>query len=80
MKESVGFIGLGNMGLGMAKNLLKAGFPVIGFDVRTETIEQIRGLGGQAAGSPFEVAQKARVSILVVLNLIKLKKSFLQQE
>ena len=68
MKESVGFIGLGNMGLGMAKNLLKAGFPVIGFDVRKETIERIRGLGGQAAGSPFEVVQKARVSILVVLN------------
>ena len=57
MKEPVGFIGLGNMGLGMAGNLLKAGFPVIGFDVRKEALERIRGLGGQAAGSPFEVAQ-----------------------
>jgi 3-hydroxyisobutyrate dehydrogenase-like beta-hydroxyacid dehydrogenase len=68
MKEPVGFIGLGNMGLGMAKNLLKGGFPVIGFDVRRETLEEIRGLGGQAVGSPFEVAQKARISILVLLN------------
>ena len=68
MKEVVGFIGLGNMGLGMSRNLLKAGFPVIGFDVRKETLEQFRGVGGQTAGSPFEVAQKARVSILVVLN------------
>jgi 3-hydroxyisobutyrate dehydrogenase-like beta-hydroxyacid dehydrogenase len=68
MKKVVGFIGLGNMGLGMSRNLLKAGFPVIGFDVRKETLEQFRGVGGQTAGSPFEVAQKARVSILVVLN------------
>ena len=73
MKELVGFIGLGNMGLGMARNLLKAGFPVIGFDVKKEAMEEIRGLGGQAAGSAFETAHKARVSILVVLNFTQIE-------
>jgi len=73
MKELVGFIGLGNMGLGMARNLLKAGFPVIGFDVKKEAMEEIRGLGGQAAGSAFETAHKARVSILVVLNFAQIE-------
>ena len=73
MKEPVGFIGLGNMGLGMAGNLLKAGFPVVGFDIRNEVREKFRGLGGQAAGSPLEVAQKARVSVLVVLNFSQIE-------
>jgi putative dehydrogenase len=31
----IGFIGLGSMGMPMAKNLLKTGFEVQGFDVRT---------------------------------------------
>jgi len=73
MKEPVGFIGLGNMGMGMAGNLLKAGFPVVGFDIRNEVREKFRGLGGQAAGSPLEVAQKARVSVLVVLNFSQIE-------
>lgn len=68
MKDPIGFIGLGNMGMGMARNLLKAGFPVVAFDLRKEPLEEVRRLGGIAAGTPLEVAQKARVSILVVLN------------
>lgn len=68
MKEPVGFIGLGNMGLGMAGNLLKAGFPVVGFDVRKEAAEKFRELGGEAAASPLEVTRKTRVLILAVLN------------
>jgi 3-hydroxyisobutyrate dehydrogenase-like beta-hydroxyacid dehydrogenase len=68
MKDPIGFIGLGNMGLGMARNLLKGGFPVVAFDMRKEPLQEIQRLGGTIAGSPLEVAQKARVSILVVLN------------
>jgi 3-hydroxyisobutyrate dehydrogenase len=73
MKEPVGFIGLGNMGMGMAGNLLKAGFPVIGFDVRKDAREKFREMGGQAAGSLLEVAQKTRVSVLVVLNFAQIE-------
>jgi 3-hydroxyisobutyrate dehydrogenase len=68
MKDPIGFIGLGNMGMGMARNLLKAGFPVVAFDLRKEPLEEVCRLGGVAAGTPLEAAQKARVSILVVLN------------
>jgi hypothetical protein len=32
MKDSIGFIGPGNKGLGMAWNILKAGFPLTGSD------------------------------------------------
>ena len=68
MKDPVGFIGLGNMGMGMARNLLKAGFPIVAFDIRKEPLQEIQRLGGTITGTPLEVAQKARVSILVVLN------------
>ena len=37
--KKVGFIGLGNMGLPMASNLVKAGFAVNGFDVSPKTLE-----------------------------------------
>ncbi len=68
MKEPIGFIGLGNMGLGMARNLLKAGFPVVAYDLRQEPLEEVRRSGGAVTGTPLEVAQRARVTVLVVLN------------
>jgi 3-hydroxyisobutyrate dehydrogenase len=37
----VGFIGLGNMGMGMSANLLKAGFPLAVHDVRKERADTI---------------------------------------
>lgn len=77
MKEPVGFIGLGNMGLGMAKNLLKAGFPVVGFDIRPEALKQLQESGGHLVKNPLEVAKKARISILVVLNFDQIEDAVL---
>ena len=45
----IGFIGLGNMGLPMAQNLLKAGHAVIGFDVSRQQVEKLTAAGGAAA-------------------------------
>jgi 3-hydroxyisobutyrate dehydrogenase len=47
----IGFIGLGNMGLPMAANLVKAGHAVTGFDVAASLAAKLAGLGGAAAGS-----------------------------
>jgi 3-hydroxyisobutyrate dehydrogenase len=47
----IGFIGLGNMGLPMAQNLVKAGHSVKGFDVTTTLIEALVSSGGAAADS-----------------------------
>ena len=47
----IGFIGLGNMGLPMAQNLLKAGHAVQGFDVSKAQVDALVASGGQAAGS-----------------------------
>ena len=45
--KKVGFIGLGNMGFPMAKNLLKAGFTVYGVDVNKESEKQLADIGGK---------------------------------
>ncbi len=42
MKDAIGFVGLGNMGLGMASNLANSGFSVIGFDVDTAKGDELK--------------------------------------
>jgi 3-hydroxyisobutyrate dehydrogenase-like beta-hydroxyacid dehydrogenase len=68
MKEEIGFIGLGNMGLGMARNILKAGFPLIAHDLRREPLAKIKEWGGRIGKNPREIARQAKISIIVVLN------------
>ncbi|XP_056297172.1 3-hydroxyisobutyrate dehydrogenase a [Pseudoliparis swirei] len=58
-KTPVGFVGLGNMGSPMAKNLLKNGYPVIATDVFPESCKQLQDMGAQVVDSPGEVAEKA---------------------
>lgn len=53
---TIGFIGLGNMGLPMARRLAEAGHDLVAFDRRGDAIAQ---LGAQAATSPREVADRA---------------------
>lgn len=64
----IGFIGLGIMGKPMAKNILKAGYPLVAFDHHQENIAEIVAAGGQAAGSAKEVGQEADVVITMLQN------------
>jgi 3-hydroxyisobutyrate dehydrogenase len=47
----IGFIGLGNMGLPMAQNLIKAGHPVCGYDVNGAALDKFAAVGGIAVRS-----------------------------
>ncbi|XP_060681343.1 3-hydroxyisobutyrate dehydrogenase b [Hemiscyllium ocellatum] len=58
-KAQVGFIGLGNMGNPMAKNLIKNGYPIIASDIFPESCKEIQDLGAQIMDSPAEVAERA---------------------
>ncbi|XP_075883542.1 3-hydroxyisobutyrate dehydrogenase b [Nelusetta ayraudi] len=58
-KTPVGFIGLGNMGNPMAKNLLKHGYPIIATDVFPESCKEVQELGAQIVDNPADVAEKA---------------------
>jgi 6-phosphogluconate dehydrogenase (decarboxylating) len=44
--QRIGFIGLGNMGLPMCKNLVRAGYEVSTFDLLAEAVEEVF-VGGQ---------------------------------
>lgn len=57
----IGFVGLGQMGLGMAVNLAKAGFRVLGFDLRAEACEALRSAGGQVASDNAALVKAADV-------------------
>ncbi|MFC1982535.1 NAD(P)-dependent oxidoreductase [Chloroflexota bacterium] len=66
-QKMIGFIGLGDMGKPMAKNLLKAGFGVTTCGhVRKEPIEELRILGAIVVDSPKEVAEASEVIIVIV--------------
>ncbi|HEY0439687.1 MAG TPA: 3-hydroxyisobutyrate dehydrogenase [Xanthobacteraceae bacterium] len=62
----IGFIGLGNMGLPMALNLLKAGHQVEGVDVNGALVEKLVQAGGAAAGSVKVAASRGDVVITML--------------
>ena len=64
--KNVAVVGLGNMGMGMAKNLLAAGFSVTGFDLRAERGRMLAEQGGQSAGSLADLAQADVVFVMVM--------------
>ena len=56
-QPTVGFIGLGRMGLPMARNLLRAGFPLVVHNRSRGNVEAMAAGGAVAASSPSEVAR-----------------------
>lgn len=62
-KTTVGIVGLGIMGWAYAKNLIAAGFRVVGFDVTPEARQRLVALGGEALASASDVAKQAKVII-----------------
>ena len=61
--DTVGLIGLGNMGSGMAGNLIKAGYPLVVHDLRPEVVRDLAARGARAAASLAEVARLADVTL-----------------
>jgi|FEC22Drversion2_1045045.scaffolds.fasta_scaffold00233_47 putative dehydrogenase len=64
----IGFVGLGAMGLPMARNLVAAGHDVAGCDIRPEAQAALAAAGGRAAAAPADAARDADVLILMVVN------------
>jgi 2-hydroxy-3-oxopropionate reductase len=65
-KSVIGFIGLGVMGEPMAKNLVKAGYPLVAHDIRREPVKELVGLGAEEAFSPKEAAERSQVIITML--------------
>lgn len=66
MKKKVGFVGLGNMGLPMAEQLIKAGHDVCVFDLLSVSIEKAVAFGASSAASLAEVADGADTIITML--------------
>ena len=66
--KRIGFIGLGDMGMAMALNLLKAGFEVTGFDLRKERLTLLKDAGGKPASSPGEAGNNADAVFVMVMT------------
>jgi 3-hydroxyisobutyrate dehydrogenase-like beta-hydroxyacid dehydrogenase len=66
--RSVGFIGLGQMGFGMASNLLKAGHDVLAYDVARAPLDRFVARGGRAARHPAQIGTECRSVMLMVVD------------
>ena len=66
--KKVGVIGLGNMGMGMAKNLIKSGFSVIGFDLDDKRLLKLKENGGSTATSTVQVGEETDAVFVMVMN------------
>ena len=66
--DRVGVIGLGDMGSGLAKNLMKAGFEVVGLDLDHARMTAFTDSGGIAATSAADVGRDARAVYVMVMN------------
>ena len=62
----IGFIGLGNMGLPMAKNLVAAGHSVTGFDRVETALAELVAAGGQSASDIAGAVARAEIVVTML--------------
>jgi 3-hydroxyisobutyrate dehydrogenase-like beta-hydroxyacid dehydrogenase len=66
--KSIAIIGLGNMGAGMARRLLKASYPLTVYNRTRERAVSIAAEGATIAASPREAAERAEIVISMVAD------------
>jgi len=66
--QRAGVIGLGDMGSGLAKNLIKNGFETTGLDLSDERMKAFEEMGGKPAPSVAEVGRNADAVYIMVMN------------
>jgi 2-hydroxy-3-oxopropionate reductase len=68
MAQVIGFIGLGIMGRPMARNLLKAGYPLVVHSRSRGPVDEIAKAGAKVGTSPRDVASQSDVVITMLPN------------
>ena len=63
---SIGFIGLGHMGLPMAINLIKAGHLVTGYDLQSQSLSAFAQAGGKTAANVRQLAENHTIIITML--------------
>jgi 2-hydroxy-3-oxopropionate reductase len=77
---SIGFIGLGIMGGPMAANLVKAGHDVIGYDLSTTAVDQLKADGGRPAESLADAVREVDIIITMVPDSPEVKAAALGED
>ena len=80
MSERIGFIGLGNMGLPMARNLLKAGFELRVYNRHPARAESLVAQGVQQVFHPGEVVESGGIVVTMVANDDALEQVVLRED
>lgn len=65
---NIGFIGLGQMGSPMAKNLIKKGHQVVAYDINKQAVNELTSVGAIAADSPAKAAKNNEFIITMLPN------------
>ncbi|QVM92061.1 3-hydroxyisobutyrate dehydrogenase [Pseudomonas entomophila] len=76
----IAFIGLGNMGAPMARNLIKAGHLLNLFDLNQTVLAELAGLGGQVSASPKAAAADSELVITMLPAAAHVRSVYLDEE
>jgi 3-hydroxyisobutyrate dehydrogenase len=79
LKQKIGWIGLGNMGNPMAKNLLKANYEVTVYNRTKEKEKELIKLGATSAANPQELIEKCDIVFTMLTNDDAVKEVFLNE-
>ncbi|NLN07136.1 MAG: NAD(P)-dependent oxidoreductase [Firmicutes bacterium] len=74
MTLNVGFIGVGNIGMVMAKSILKAGIPLAAYDINEQAVAEIEAAGARAMKSCREVMEASDAVITMVRDTAQTEK------
>lgn len=66
--KKIGIVGLGNMGIGLARNLINNGFEVHGFDLSKERLKLLSELGGTVKSTISDLGKSVDAVFVMVLN------------
>lgn len=78
--KKIGFIGLGNMGLPMAMNLLNGGNELSVFDMNKDAVKKVEMLGATSCDNPLEVGAKSDIIFLSLPNATIIESVVLGEE
>ncbi len=78
--KTIGFIGLGIMGRPMAKNLLKAGYTLVVYDINPQAVQDLVTSGAQRASSSKEAAERSEIIITMLPDSPEVKEAILGKD
>jgi len=64
--KTIGMVGVGNMGSPMAKNLMKAGYPVVVYDINEKQMDHLALAGAKKARDARDLASQSDVVLTVL--------------